>query len=165
MSICGELTLGEMATFWDRFFLHFQYSRKIIHIISFPNSLTCSILQWHGGLNDGAFILHSAWPVIATLHTICVRTNPFLRNSRSKQCRFPGNSKNHFFQLSKCNHTGYTSYEHVSYGTILYNKPTCPYFHLLKYEPDLASHSWDQICTKILLDWWTRCRCAHTLGD
>ena len=28
---------------------------------------------------------------------------------------------------------------------ILYNKPTCPYFHLSKYEPDLASRSWDQI--------------------
>ena len=46
---------------------------------------------------------------------------------------------------------------HILTCFILYNKPTCPYFHLQKYQPDLTNHSWEQICTKIQLDWWTRC--------
>ena len=46
---------------------------------------------------------------------------------------------------------------HILTCFILYNKLTCPYFHLRKYQPDLTNHSWDQICTKIQLDWWTRC--------
>ena len=116
-------------------------------------ALACrALLHWHGGLNDGTFpCLSLPLPLPCHrpsncqrqgVHTICVWIHHCLSQKLSlKRGKFPGNSKNHFFPMSKSSPIVYTTYGHVSYAAILYTKPEGPYFHHIKYHHNLSSHS------------------------
>ena len=114
-----------------------------------------ALLHWHGGLNDGTFPCLSLplpyhkpshWQRQG-VHTICVWIHHcFSQKLCLIRGKFPGNSKNHFFPMSKSSPIVCTPYGHVSYAAILYNKPKGPYFHHVKYHCDWSSHSRVEIC-------------------